>query len=236
MKILTADTLQRCEQYSHTDATGITCSLFQAPREFFARNADPRVLSPFHEVAAEGFGMPLDHKSLEGVKRHVSDDFLSLAHRGSELLGFASLICLPHEDTVHLHGIVMASEVQGLGIGLALANALLKQTTSAWLSFTTQNPCMFVLGRKLTRLIFPTPETPRIPSNIRPIGNAVFSKLCPNDTLDQSTFVSRGFYGSCLYQALPRSRDGAVNRWFDETLSAKDGTSTDAFLFLGVRT
>ena len=171
-------------------------------------------------------------QSLEGIRSHVlSVDSLAVLHQEDILLGFASSKFFKEEGVFYLHGIVVSPLFKGQGGGALLLQTVLEQTNFPMIALTTQNPVMFCLLRRFCRRIYPSPAQPLVPQGLLSVGSRLV--VGRSGHLNEATFVIDGLYKRCLYSTLPRSRDDAVNKWFDEALAVKEGVSRNGFLFVG---
>lgn len=213
----------------------VSVSVLENPASAFRIESEEFVnglLGSFQVVAAQGFGVELGAQSLEGIRSHVlSVDSLAVLHQEDTLLGFASSKFFKEEGVFYLHGIVVSPLSKGQGGGALLLQTVLEQTNFPMIALTTQNPVMFCLLRRFCREVYPSPLQPLVPQELSWIGNRLV--VGRSGRFSETTFVIKELYKRCLYNAIPRSRDEAVNRWFDKTLAVKKGVSRNGFLFVG---
>lgn len=232
MNILDSAVMRELHTYTLSVDKTLTCSTLARPKEFFAVNDSPAILEPFCEVAAKGFEVPQEEKGLEEIRGVVGEaDFLVVLHKDTVLSGFASAIYWPEQKVAYLHGIVIDPDVQGQHVADLLTVALLEQTECRRLAFTTQNPRMFCLGRKVTESILPNPDRPSVPESEWETGKMLMRGK--ESSLDLTTFIRRDIYEKCLYEKIPPSRDRTVNEWFAKSLEIRNGQTRHGFLFIG---
>lgn len=183
-------------------------------------------------ITTESFGLELENQTSDGTRDHVVNaDALAFLHDDGKVLGFASAKIFGEEKTFYLHGVAIAKSFKGEKGGMALVQALMEMTGFSRIAFTTQNPIMFCLIRSLCLQVYPCPELPVVPMELRSIGKKFLSGRPGH--FNPSSFVASEIYGRCLYPNLPVSKDEIVNQWFAESLGVEGGTTRNAFLFIG---
>lgn len=191
-----------------------------------------RLVSKLHALSAESFGVELEKKSIDGIRRHIIDVAgLAFLHKHNEVLGFASSKLFPDDECFYLHGIGVTHSFKGEGASTNLVKALWNLTTLPKIAFTTQNLIMFCLLKKLCASVYPSPEAQIVPKFLHNLGMRLVSGR--RGELDRATFVIRQLYRKCLYNKIPECRDPSVNQWFAEALKITAGITHDAFLFVG---
>ncbi|MCE9541282.1 GNAT family N-acetyltransferase [Candidatus Kaiserbacteria bacterium] len=214
----------------------VTVSVIKEPASTMQSSDDGRdmesLLSTLQVVTANGFGIPLENRSADGVRKHIEQvDGLAFLHTQDRVLGFASALTHPEDGVFYLHGVVIDSSWQGKGRARALVRELVRSIPCGKMAFTTQNPQMYGFMRSFCDTVYPSPGMSAVPEHLHALGE----KLVRNRTgvFDPSTFVMRDLYSKCLYERLPTSSDPVVNKWFERTLECKEGTTRNAFLFVG---
>ena len=147
------------------------------------------------------------------------------------MIGFASFSHFPEESVAYIRGVAFPPDSQKGNLAYRLLQASLKGTSYTRLGFTTQNPRMFCLGRKLAHGLIPNPKQRIVPEDLQKIGvKLLASKKCK---LELETFRLPNFYDPCMYESLPASGDEDVNEWFHQSLEVVNGKTTHGFLFIG---
>jgi hypothetical protein len=216
---------------------GVTISLVRPNAEgkllFFDETKEivQHLFSVFTKMTAGSFGIPLDESKDDGTRQHVQGvDALMIAHSGENVLGFASGF-FPREEITYLHGVAIAPEAKGCGVGLRLVKALVETSGLKNLAFTTQNPIMYCLLRDISQHVYPSPEDQSVPLRLHDRTCRLMQDR--SGVFEPATGISRNLYSKCLYASLPESSDHAVNRWFEDSLKAERGNTRDAFCFIG---
>lgn len=216
---------------------GVSVSVIINPRPVFSA---PQISRYFNGLSAslcvvvnQSFGTDLENDGDDGIRNHIVNvDSIAFIHNNEQVMGFASAKLLGKNNTVlHLHGVAVDDEFKGRGFAKRLVSGLLIVGGFTHLTCTSQNPVMFSLLSSVCDKVYPSIGEAKIPSEIISLGeNSIIGRA---GTLDPKTFIIKDLYEKCLYQSLPRSKVDAVNDWFDSSLGVKDGTTRDAFLFVG---
>lgn len=216
---------------------GVSVSVIINPRSVFSV---PQISGYFNGLSTslcvminQSFGTDLENDGDDGIRNHVVNvDSIAFVHNDEHVMGFASAKLLGNGNTVlHLHGVAIGDEFKGSGLAKRLIRGLLMVGRFTHLTCTSQNPVMFNLLSSMCGKIYPSIGEAKIPSEIVSLGEC--SIIGRAGTLDPKTFIIKDLYEKCLYQSLPRSKVAVVNDWFDSSLSVKDGTTRDGFLFVG---
>ena len=174
----------------------------------------------------------MKRKRIEGVRDNVTNvDVLAVMYDAEKVFGFASARIIPEHDLFFLHGAAVLRATQGKGVGLSVVKILLEKSKMQRIAFTTQNPAMFCLCRKVFGLVYPRPEIIAIPERLEIIGAELMSGR--KGEFSPKTFVAKELYSSCLYDRIPDCKDMAVNEWFKSRLNIENGLSRSAFLLIG---
>jgi hypothetical protein len=189
------------------------------------------LLDEIHSATADGFETPLEKKSKEGIKNHVLGvDMLAIVYHHEKLCGFASAKI---SDTLfYLHGIAISKMSKGLGLGETVLSTMLESGPYEQLAFTTQNPIMYLLARKFTRTMYPSPKQSVIPEKIREQARKLL--MGRRGVLNEHTLTIENLYSSCLYPHIPTVSDSDVSDWFSTQLRINENRTTcDGFIFIG---
>ncbi|PIU75565.1 MAG: hypothetical protein COS76_00060 [Candidatus Portnoybacteria bacterium CG06_land_8_20_14_3_00_39_12] len=204
----------------------------EEPKALFEKQENFWIIELVRCVAADSFGVEIEQKSFEGIRDHLANaDLVSVAYGHGEIYGFASVRILSDFDIFFLHGVAIAKKFQSRGVGLKLISALLNRRRLGKIALTTQNPAMFCLTRKMTSIVYPSPEDKIVPLVVRPIGISLMKNR--RGVFVQNTFIQEGLYSQCLYPVIPESNDDEVNSWFRESLKIENGITRNGFLFIG---
>lgn len=217
---------------------GITISVLKNPKPALVslenKEVVDSIINDLGVIATESFGAKLDEQTNDGVRNHVIEvDSLGFIHKQNKLLGFASSK-LFHEDRLfYLHGVAIATEFKGRGGGTILVKKLAEIAGFPRIAFTTQNPIMFCLLKKLCRKVYPRPGVEEIPQELKKLGCKIIDGR--SDGLNPEKLVVNQLYGRCLYNQIPDCTDLIVKQWFTESLEIEGGLTRNAFLFIGDR-
>jgi hypothetical protein len=183
-------------------------------------------------ITAESFGTKMDTQSDDGVRNHVVNaQAIALLHDSTKTFGFASFNDIPEDKLLYLHGIAIANNLKGMGAGPAIVKTLTNMTKLPRIAFTTQNPIMFCLLKKICSEIYPCPENELVPQNLRVLGEKLINGRSKG--LNHQTFVVNDLYEECLYDPIPDCSIKNVNQWFTKALKINNGITRNGFLFVG---
>ena len=153
-------------------------------------------------ITAESFGTKMDTQSDDGVRNHVINaQTIALLHDSTQIFGFASFNDIPENKLLYLHGIAIANNLKGIGAGPAVVKTLASITKLPRIAFTTQNPAMFCLLRKICSEIYPSPEHELVPQSLQALGQKLINGR--SGELDHQTFIINDLYEKCLYDPIP---------------------------------
>ena len=141
------------------ECKGYSVAVINDPPGMFQEEDSRKVVESLRIVAAESFGVPVERQSIDGVRDHVTNvDVLAVMYDAEKVFGFASARIIPEHDLFFLHGAAVLRATQGKGVGLSVVKILLEKSKMQRIAFTTQNPAMFCLCRKVFGLVYPRPE------------------------------------------------------------------------------
>ncbi len=183
------------------------------------------------DIASQAFGVIVPE---EEVAEHslIGQDYLLLATDGEAIIGFVGLKERLDFDLIYLSGIAIRSANQGDGIAKLFFEAFFDRRHYDFIAFTTQNPRMFLLARKLARKLYPDfSDDATIPEEIAYLGKKIRSGR--DGEFNPSSFVIKGLYGRCLYDPIPTSHDPILNEFFKTALEIHEGKTKNGFLFVG---
>lgn len=218
-------------------AYGFSVSVLVNPREVFTNPQNLEyidgLVGNLCAMINESFGVELEDKSDDGVLNHVANvDSIAFVHNDKRVLGFASTKLIPgNHEVFYLHGVAIAVEVKRYGCAKMLIKELLKLSDYSKIVFTSQNPIMFSLLSSMCKKVYPSMDNKSVPDHIGALGNVAINGR--PGKFNTETLVARDIYGRCLYPSLPKSESAEVNQWFNDVLTAKDGITRNAFLFVG---
>jgi GNAT superfamily N-acetyltransferase len=188
------------------------------------------LIAELSALTARSFGMPLDESSSDGTRAHLQGvDALALLYEGQRVVGFASGF-FPRAGMFYLHGIAVAPEAKGKGTASVLVKTLWAESGLDEIAFTTQNPIMFALLRSLAKTVYPNPRE-NIPSHLQMKATELMQGR--PGTFNPATGGARNLYNRCLYNAIPKSSDEEVDRWFGFALGIRQWQTRHALLLLG---
>lgn len=165
------------------------------------------LLQSLGPAASRGFGHQVTADSL---RRHmlVGQSYLFVAKREDTFTGFMSAENLPDSispSAVYLSGVVLSSGSQGKGLGSAMLRYLLEVSKCKILAFTTQSPVMYLMLKKVSKVVHPGLKGEPIPPKLQETGKQIMEgrrgEFCP------TTFVNRNLYPHCLYPEFPWCSD-----------------------------
>jgi hypothetical protein len=191
-----------------------------------------QLLARLGPVVGHSFGQMMAEDSDDGLRPHVENvDAIAFLEDAGVIAGFASAKYLAIRNTFYLHGIALHPNVKGKGGSKALISALKTFAPASPIAFTTQNPVMFDVLSSLYANAYPNPVTREMPEELRSIACQIMQyRTC---RYDARTSVASDMYDSCLYRALPTSRNQAVNEWFAQALRVENQLTRAGFLLIG---
>ncbi len=193
-----------------------------------------QLISKLETLTSGSFGRELENHTQDGVRCHVENvESLAFLHDDDEVFGFASSKLFPDHGVFYLHGVAMAENSKWKGGGRALMRTLMNISKLNRIAFTSQNPIMYSLLRKLCERVYPDPKEHHVPASLHELGHELI-KGRPGE-FDCSTFIATDIYGRCLYDSIPKAKDTMANDWFARSLNIMNGNSRNAFLFIGDR-
>ncbi len=189
------------------------------------------LLQTLGPVTSEGFGHKVTDASL---RKHAvtNSNYLLLVKTKKTFTGFASARNLPNIPAgVFLTGVVLSSRYQRKSLGSKILSFLIKVSRCRMLTFTTQSPVMYLMLKKISKVVYPGVEENPILPELQEMGYQIMKdrqgKFCP------TTFVSRNLYSQCLYSKFPWSSDSKVNAFFKRVLHFDRDKTKDGFLLIG---
>jgi len=141
--------------------------MIDSPCAMFQEDGSAKIVESLRIVAAESFGVSVEKQSMDGVRDHISNvDVLAVMYDAEKIFGFASARIMPEHELFFLHGAAVLPTTQGKGVGLSVVRILLEKSKMQRIAFTTQNPAMFCLCRRVFGLVCPRPEIVAVPKRL----------------------------------------------------------------------
>ncbi len=215
------------------DDKSVALSILDNPSSQLSQREESfeKIVQEVDEVVSKSFGVCLE--GCDSAREHLLGvDLISIVYK-EKILGFASAK-VDHECKLfYLHGVVIDPEIKGFGIGTLLIKSLLEKEDIKYISFTTQNPIMFLVSRSLCNdFIFPSPDSTKISIDILKMAQKIAKER--EGVFNEQTFVIEDLYKKCLYKEIPRVSDEDVQQWFEKGLCFDDKSqSNHGFLFIG---
>lgn len=214
------------------DIGDYSVAMIDNPCTMFQEDGSAKIVESLRIVVAESFGVPAEKKSIDGIRDHVANvDVLAVMYDDEKIFGFASARIMPEHDLFYLHGAAVLQKIQGKGISLSVVKFLIEKSKMSRIAFTTQNPAMFCLCKRVFGLVYPRPEIVAVPRRMEVLGAELMKGR--KGEFSPETFVAKDLYSSCLYDRIPDCKDVTVNEWFKNRLNIENGMSRNAFLFVG---
>ncbi len=206
--------------------------LIDKPKDTLDINNNTHFINQLRILAANGFGVKIENKSIEGIYKHVIEvDSLIICYLEAKPIAFASAKIIKKENIIFLCGIVVNKKNQKKGIATLLMETLYNHHKKPMIALTTQNPVMYDFLRKFCKEIFPSPKQNKIPKDLQKIGYKLIKDR--NGIFNPDTFIIRNLYPKCRYEKIPQSKNLEINQWFDKCLRIRNRTSKDGILLIG---
>ena len=214
------------------DIGDYSVAVIDNPFAMFQEKNSSIIVEPLRVITAESFGVPIEKQSIDGVRDHVANvDMLAVIYDTEKIFGFVSARVMPERELFYLHGAAISRANQGKRTGFSVVKLLIEKSKMPRIAFTTQNPAMFCLCRKISKFVYPRPEVVEVPDRLESLGTELMKgrkgEFC------SKTFVAKNLYSSCLYDCIPDCKDATVNEWFKSRLNIENGLSRSALLFVG---
>ena len=200
-------------------------------RDILNQDESIPVIEAARVIAADGFGVDVQLKSLEGIRDHLINVSACAFVCLGELMGFASVKIFDELDVLYLHGIAMRTDCQSKGLGKRLLQEIINLYPKSKITFTTQNPVMYDVLNSLCCKVYPSPQNHIVPTYLQELGAELMAGR--RGKFSKETFVSEGLYQKCLYDKIPQSKNSSVDQWFQHALCMENRKSKDGLLFIG---